>query len=157
MSQWRNREVTVIEGRGPGEAGQECSRHDQDRPGVVRSQGEERGQAPPSLSLLVALQVRQDPAGRQEDTQEAGGEPNGDILHREQGRRNPQSKDQLPQASQSPSSLLRWPKAPLRKSGLRFQRRDVADPRSTLGPEVKCQIQWWGSAGLGSMEKSTIS
>lgn len=48
-----------------------------------------REDGPPSLPLLVALQVRQDPAGRKEDTQEAGGEPNGDILHRAQGRRNP--------------------------------------------------------------------
>ena len=39
MSPWRNQdvtiaeEVTVTEGHGPGEAGQECSRHDQERPG----------------------------------------------------------------------------------------------------------------------------
>jgi len=46
MSPWRNgevmtaEEVSVIEGHDPGKTGQGCSRHDQERPGVVRSQGE---------------------------------------------------------------------------------------------------------------------
>lgn len=46
LSQWRNQEVaiaeevTVTEGYDPGKAVQECSRHGQDRLGVVRSQGE---------------------------------------------------------------------------------------------------------------------
>lgn len=32
--------VTVTEGHDPGEAGQECSRQDEDRPRAVRSEGE---------------------------------------------------------------------------------------------------------------------
>lgn len=58
--------------------------------------------------------------------------------HKEEG--TPQSKD----CPRPPT--VRGRKHPLRESGLRFQRRDVADPRSTLGLEVKCQIQWWGPA-----------
>jgi len=57
MSQRRNgevmiaEEVTVIERHDPGKAGQECSRHDQDRPGMVRSQGE--GQHSPFYSCFL--------------------------------------------------------------------------------------------------------
>jgi len=55
MSPRRNREVMiaeeVIEGHDPGKAVQECSRHDQERPGVVRSQGE--GQDSPLHSRFL--------------------------------------------------------------------------------------------------------
>ena len=62
MSPWRNQdvmiaeEVTVTEGHDPGEAGQECSRHYQERPGWSGLGVRERRQLP-SLPLLVALQV----------------------------------------------------------------------------------------------------
>lgn len=39
--------------------------------------------------------MRQDPARRQEATDEAGSESNGDILHRAQERRMPQGKDSV--------------------------------------------------------------
>lgn len=56
MSLWRNQEatiaeVTVIEGHDPGKAGQEYGRHNQERPGVVRSQGE--GQDSPLASHFL--------------------------------------------------------------------------------------------------------
>ena len=54
-----------------------------------------RGRKLPSLPLLVALQMRQDPARRQEATDEAGSEPNGDFLHRAQERRMPQGTDSV--------------------------------------------------------------
>lgn len=34
---------------------------------------------PPSLPLLIAVQVREDPAGGQEETQDTGGEPDGHV------------------------------------------------------------------------------
>lgn len=67
------REVPVPEGQDAGEAGQECSRQEQDRQGLVRCEGEAEGR--PFAQLVVALQVRQGPAHRQEYTQEAGGDP----------------------------------------------------------------------------------
>lgn len=77
-------EAAAAEGRPPGEAARNAA-------GMIRKAG---GQVPtavdsPSLPLLVALQVRQHPAGRQEDAQETGGEPNGDFLQGAQGGRKP--------------------------------------------------------------------
>lgn len=67
--------------------------------------------------------------------------------YRPQERRNPQSKN-------SPR-LTRQQKAPFKESGFRLQRRGIADPRPTLGLEVKGQIWEWGQPVLGSIEKST--
>lgn len=69
-------EVTVIEEHDPGKAGQECSRHDQDRLGVVKSQGE--GQDKP-LQFHFLYFSRCDsiqPNGKRKHRKQ-GGEPNG--------------------------------------------------------------------------------